>query len=396
MNIAIIDADLIGRQKHRFPNLVCMKISAYYKQNGDQVELKTDYENLDQYDKVFISKVFTDTQAIRKIKDEKGKEKIEKCSFDDIVSLKNVVYGGTGFYYDKAPKLPDEIEHIKPDYRLYDNWVNEKLKSGCKRKDFVYYLDYSIGFLTRGCFRQCQFCVNQNYKRCEPHSNVLEFMDKSRPKLCFLDDNFFACPQWKAIIQEVKSTGKKFQFKQGLDERLLTDEKTKELMTWKYDGDYIFAFDNISDKEIIEEKARLIRKYNKNLGQNFKFYVLCGFDRDNKYDLNFWKQDINDLFERIYILSKYNFKPYIMRFEKYNDSPFYGTYVNVACWCNQPSLFHNFSYKEFCEKDDLRKSGGKGTSATWKYYKKLLDFNLECSKYFNVVPKSVRLDYSNW
>ena len=30
-NIAIIDADLLGRKKHRFPNLACMKISGYWK-----------------------------------------------------------------------------------------------------------------------------------------------------------------------------------------------------------------------------------------------------------------------------------------------------------------------------------------------------------------------------
>lgn len=379
MNIAIIDADLIGRQKHRFPNLVCMKLSAYYKENGNQVELKTDYQNLDCYDKVFISKVFTDTIIP-----------------DGIINLPNVEYGGTGFFYDKAPKLPEKIEHIKPDYYLYDTWVAEKLQNGGKRKDYTYYLDYSIGFLTRGCFRQCKFCVNRNYTKCVTHSNVLEFMDESRPKLCFLDDNFFACLNWKEIIEQVKSTGKKFQFKQGLDERLLTDEKIKELITWKYDGDYIFAFDNIEDKNIIEEKARLIRKYNKNKGQSIKFYVLCGFDRNGKYDLNFWHQDINDLFERIFILSKYNFKPYVMRFEKYKSSPFYGTYVNVACWCNQPSLFNNLSYKQFCEKDDLRKSGGNGTSATWRYYQQLEYQNLECSKYFNIVPKSTILDYSIW
>lgn len=379
MKTAIIDADLIGRTKHRFPNLACMKISAYYKQNGNNVELKTDYENLNQYDKVFISKVFTDTEVP-----------------NGILDLKNVSYGGTGFFYDKAPKLPAEIEHIMPDYHLYDDWVNEKLQNGGKKKDFTYYLDYSIGFLTRGCFRQCEFCVNKNYKKCEQHSSVLEFMDLDRTKLCFLDDNFFACPQWKEIIKEVKSTGKKFQFKQGLDERLLTDEKTKELMSWKYDGDYIFAFDNIADKDVIEQKAKFIRKYNKNLGQNVKFYVLCGFDREGKYDLDFWKQDINDLFERVFVLSKYNFKPYIMRFEKYNESPFYGTYVNVACWCNQPSLFRNLSYKQFCEKDDLRKSNGKGTSATWRYYKQLEELNLDCSKYFDIVPKDTILDYSNW
>lgn len=40
MKIAIIDADLIGRSKHRFPNLVCMKLSGYYKEIGAEVELK--------------------------------------------------------------------------------------------------------------------------------------------------------------------------------------------------------------------------------------------------------------------------------------------------------------------------------------------------------------------
>ena len=58
MKIAIIDADLIGKNKHRFPNLACMKLSGYYKELGNNVELKTDYENLESYDKVFISKVF--------------------------------------------------------------------------------------------------------------------------------------------------------------------------------------------------------------------------------------------------------------------------------------------------------------------------------------------------
>ena len=148
MNIAIIDADLIGRTKHRFPNLVCMKLSAYYKFKGHDVRLVTDYSCLDDFDKIFISKVFTDTP-------------IDEA----ILQRDNVEYGGTGFFYDKAPRLPEEIEHIKPDYHLYDDWVAEKLSQGGKRKDFTYYTDYSIGFLTRGCFRQCSFCVNQNYKK---------------------------------------------------------------------------------------------------------------------------------------------------------------------------------------------------------------------------------------
>ena len=89
MKIAIIDADLIGRSKHRFPNLACMKISGYHKTQGDSVTLETDYENLEQYDRIYLSKVFTDTAVP-----------------DAVLNLPNVQYGGTGFYYDKAPKLP--------------------------------------------------------------------------------------------------------------------------------------------------------------------------------------------------------------------------------------------------------------------------------------------------
>lgn len=55
MLIAIIDADLIGMGNHRFPNLAAMKISAFYKSHGEQVVLKMDYENLETYDKVYIS-----------------------------------------------------------------------------------------------------------------------------------------------------------------------------------------------------------------------------------------------------------------------------------------------------------------------------------------------------
>ena len=351
-----------------------MKLSGYYKDLGNQVELKTNYKNLDTYDKVFISKVFTDTPID-----------------EDILKLPNVKYGGTGFFYDKAPKLDCQIEHHFPDYHLYDNWVSEQLNGGCKRKDFEYYLDYSIGFTTRGCFRQCEFCVNKNYKRVELHSQIDEFYDKSRKYICLLDDNVFGSTNWKEIFLSLQAKNKPFQFKQGLDERLLTDEKCKVLLNSKYKGDYIFAFDNIEDKEIVINKSELIRKHFKSKGQNIKFYVLCAFDRNNKYDEEFWIQDIKDTFERIFILSKYNFKPYIMRYEKYRDSKYYGTYVNLASWCNQPSLFMNNSYMDFCIKNDIRKSNREKMSATWRYYEQIN--NSEFEKYLDVVPKSLIIDY---
>lgn len=404
MNIAIIDADLIGRAKHRFPNLACMKLSAYYKSQGHAVDLVTDYKNLDAFDKIFISKVFTDTQVD-----------------DEILQCENVEYGGTGFFYDKAPKLPDEIEHIKPDYHLYDNWVAEKINEGAsddeseseikariarRRKELTYYLDYSIGFLTRGCFRQCEFCVNKNYKKCEVHSSVYEFLDESRPKICFLDDNFFACPKWKDLIAEVKQTGKRFQFKQGLDERLLTDDKIHEMMSWKYEDNYIFAFDNIADKDSIISKLRRIRELYPNTKKHFKFYVLCGYDRNGKWDEAFWRQDIIDTFERIKLLASYGAIPYIMRYERCYTSKYNGVYSTIAAWCNQPSIFHKFTYRDYCRckgmgdknyakyKRDfdayLAEVGRKGVA--WQYMEDLESTYPEiASAYFDFLPTDLTL-----
>lgn len=54
MEIAIIDADLIGRKNHRFPNLASMKLSSYYKMTGNHVVLERNYSNLHNYDKILI------------------------------------------------------------------------------------------------------------------------------------------------------------------------------------------------------------------------------------------------------------------------------------------------------------------------------------------------------
>lgn len=99
MKIAVLDADLIARKRHRFPNLVCMKLSGYHKSVADEVTLKTDYADLDKFDKVYIAKVFTNTKVP-----------------SEVLHRKNVLYGGTGFFYDKAVPLPYIIEHHMPDY----------------------------------------------------------------------------------------------------------------------------------------------------------------------------------------------------------------------------------------------------------------------------------------
>lgn len=357
MRVAVIDADLIGRKRHRFPNLVCLKLSSYHKVKGDTVTLRLSYDGLDEFDRVYISKVFTGTSVP-----------------DGVLQLKNVFYGGTGFYYDKAACLPDAIEHQMPDYHLYDTWVQEQLEHGGKHSEYTYYTDYSIGYLTRGCFRKCAFCVNKNYDRIFIHSPLSEFLDTTRPKICLLDDNFFGTPCWKDLLLELQQTGKPFQFKQGLDERLLTDEKCALLFSSKYDGDYIFAFDNVADADIIEEKIILARKYTSAI---LKFYCFCGFDRSDSWDADFWKQDIFDLLFRIRLLTQYHCLPYVMRFARYTESPYRGMYVTLARWCNQPGFFKKKSLREFAAINGL-------DSACYKYVRDFEKEHPEAAYYFNL------------
>lgn len=344
MKIGIVDADLIGRDKHRFPNLVCEKISAYWKERDAEVVLLTDYNwDASDYNKVYVSKVFTDTPTPEWIKET---EKIH--------------IGGTGFYFEKAPNLPDEIEHHMPDYTLYDDWIEsvvakeradrEKLgktfNESSFRAQFREYKDYSIGFLTRGCFRKCGFCVNKKYDHVFQHSPLDEFFDPSRKAICLLDDNFFGCPHWKEMLEELIATGKKFKFKQGLDERLLTDEKCQMLFTSNYDGDYTFAFDNIADYDLIKKKLEMIRKYTTT--KYVKFYVLVGFESTTL-------EDIENAFKRVDLLMQYHCVPYIMRFQNKNESPwkeseFKGMYTQLARWCNQQHLYKKMSFRQFCDR----------------------------------------------
>lgn len=354
MRIAIIDADLIGRKKHRFPNLACEKLSGYWKEKGAHVELKLDYNNLDHYDHVYISRVFTDTE------------------FDDsIVETDKIHFGGTGFFFDKAPELDYEIEHHMPDYSLYDEWIASEVSKAKKEKgdkfnesrfmvQFKEYTDYSIGFITRGCFRKCEFCVNQKYDHVFQHSPLQEFYDNNRKKICLLDDNFFGYKGWKAALEEIISTGKQYKFKQGMDERLLTNDICKMLFNSKYDGDFTFAFDNIADYDLIHRKLEMIRNHTQRKG--VMFYVLVGFESTDA-------TDIENAFKRIKLLMEYKCIPYIMRYHGVDETPweeseYRGMYVTMARWGNQPSIFKKMSFRQFCEANQaLHKTEGTYCSA---------------------------------
>lgn len=336
MRVGIIDADLLGRKNHRFPNLCCMKISGYFKRKGAQVELIRDCQNLGSYDHIYEAKVFTDTE-----------EPVQMNLFSD--DLPPIIRGGTGYFFDKAEPLPAEIEHAMPDYHLYDGAVVDKTGE---------YTHYSIGYLTRGCFRKCAFCVNQKYNRAFRASPLREFLDESRKKICLLDDNFLSYRGWEPLMQELMECGKPFHFKQGLDERILDDKRCQYLFNAKYCSDYTFAFDDIRDYELIEEKLKLIRRYTDTT--SLRFYVLCGFKGTD------WK-DIEGTPARIELLFRYGARPYIMRYQSptekpYQKSPWSSLYTSLARWTNQPNFCKTLSFREFCEMDNsYYQKNGRGS-----------------------------------
>ena len=358
MSIGIIDADLLGNGT-RHPNLALMKISGYYKSLGQQVFLVESYnEDFSQYDSLFMSKVFSFTVVP-----------------EHILKLPNLTIGGTGFFYENAPDLPYEIEHHMPDYSLYEDYVNHKIQDGHPRSRYADYLDYSIGFTTRGCFRKCDFCVNKKYDRAFRHSPVVEFLDETRPYIYLWDDNILAYPKWNEILDELEKTGKPFQFRQGIDLRLMTEEKAKRFTSTKYQGDFIFAFDHLSDREKIIDNVQLWKRYSSKV---CKMYVLTAFESQDA-------KNIADTFERIKILMRYGSLPYIMRHENYKTSKYKTMYIELARWCNQPQFFKKKSFREFCIANQNYKID---QSTNCSAYQAMLDFENEnpeiARKYFDL------------
>ena len=330
MKIGIIDADVLDNGT-RHPNLACLKISGYYKDKGHEVKLITDYNDIDNYDEVYMSKVFDFT-------------KVPIDPFDK-KRYPNLHIGGTGFFWTEAPDLPYEIEHHMPDYHLYDEYIGKEIARGIKPAKFADYMDYSIGFTTRGCFRKCSFCVNKKYDHVFRHSSVEEFLDKSRKYIYLWDDNILGYPKWKEVFDELNATGKAFQFRQGMDMRLMTEEKAEIISSSKYRGDFIFAFDNIEERELIENKLAIWQKYSKKVA---KLYVLCGYESQDEID-------IANTFERIKILMKHHCLPYIMRHENYQKSKYRSLYITLARWCNQPNFLKKKSFREYCEANQAYK-----------------------------------------
>lgn len=271
--------------------------------------------------------------------------------------------GGTGFFEDGGRRLEDEIDQHYPDYDLYLPYVNDMVRSGRKSATyFLQYTNYFIGFVTRGCPRRCQFCVVRFNPHCRYYahpSTFVDLSDKRRRYISLWDDNVLAYPKWNEVFDELDDIGIPYQFRQGLDIRLITPEKAQRIAKAHTYGDIIFAFDHWRDKDIIEEKLKIWRTY---CTKRTKAYVLTGYDARAVNDPRSYISegdtmeekdyiDILHTFMRIEILMRYKCIPYVMRHENYHQSKYASMYVQIARWTNQQSMFKRQSFREWVACD---------------------------------------------
>ena len=200
-------------------------------------------------------------------------------------------------------------------------------------------------------------------KTITPYSELEWFLDdevdkkgkRVRPYIYLWDDNFLASDYnvWKPLLQHLIDSKLPFQFRQGLDERMLAqsphgEEMAQMLSKSKYHGDFIFAFDNWRDRELIEKALKIWKRYNPKKGT--KFYLFCGFMLTNDSHEKFYK-DIWELFHRIKILMSYGCVGYVMRHEDYHKYEISNLYIQIARWCNQQAFYKKMSFWEFCYRN---------------------------------------------
>jgi hypothetical protein len=264
MKIGLIDVD-----GHNFPNLALMKISSYYKSNGDNVEW---YQGINHYDRVYMSKVFTFTP-----------------DYSFVLQADEVVKGGTGY------KMNNDLfcESVNPDYSLYpvnDDWYDGKT---------------SYGFLTRGCIRKCPWCIVPQKEGDIRQNKDIEELLQGNKKAILLDNNILACEYGLGQIEKIIKLKCKVDFNQGLDARLVKSEVAKMLSKVKWIRYIRFACDTM---QAVDPLIRAIEKLNKVGVKNYRFFI---------YVL---VEDVDEANERCEILKKLGVKVFAQPYIDFNNN----------------------------------------------------------------------------
>lgn len=303
--ILLIDVD------STIPNIALMKISTYYKSINAEVELmklnvpyypdkkaKTHYIDTSEYYKVFASTIF-------------------KTNYK-FVKGEGIIFGGTG--YDRTKKLPKGVDILECDYELYGETKN------------------SYDFVTRGCIRNCYFCyVPKKEGKIYIEKNVDDVIRNAvisgHKNIMLLDNNVLGHPDHISILEKLRDCNLGISFNQGLDFRLLTEESQQILQDTKYVGSYIFAFDDLKYKDMLDAKMELLKKFK---SWTVMMYLYVHPD-----------MELNSIISRIQYCVENNYLPYIMRDISCWEGEHRDFYIDLAAWGNQPSLIKKMTFEQF-------------------------------------------------
>lgn len=313
MEIGLYDVD-----SHNFPNLPLMKISAYHKNKGDNVEF---IDFLKHYDKVYVSKVFGDEYSTMDM----------TC-----INANEIIYGGTGFaitiedgketyHKDRDRNLPEEIEHIYPDYSLYPELTKNK----------------AYGFLTRGCCNDCEFCIaSKKEGRCSVKVADLSEWWNGQKEIVLLDPNILACRDRKELLQQLIDSKAKVDFTQGLDARFITVEVAEMLKRIKTKT-YHFAFDFIDNADKIITGLKTFIDIVKPSSRKCSVYILTNFNTTFAEDWSRVKQ-----------VQKLGLTPDIRIYRK-NSLPKRHILRDMQRWCNNRFIYQSCQdFMEYVPRSD--------------------------------------------
>lgn len=289
MDIGLVDVD----GHNQFPNLALMKLSAWHKGCGDRVEWWNGFRH---YDRVYMSKVFTFTP------DE-----------DACIDADEVVRGGTG--YQNYGSLPDEIENTFPDYSIYPKF------------------QAAIGFLTRGCIRNCPWCIVPRKEGIiHPAKAWREIKRPDSKKIVFLDNNVLASEFGLAQIEEMGHEKVWIDFNQGIDARLITPD-VAELLSKLHWIRYIrLACDTSAMIPVIEQATAYLKEAGTSKSR-FWCYVLV--------------QDVEEAYSRILALDKMGVTCFAQPYRDFNGGEPTQEQINLARWSNDKAIFRSCSFGDY-------------------------------------------------